>query len=111
MGLGINTEKPKSILAVNRYKERRKTEKAFEKWELETFLLLTDYLHLLREWEKLEEPNDERYVEALQQKDYIEYIIDEVFLEGKNVDKICFWKREKKLIDKIRAKMRCTKNE
>jgi hypothetical protein len=48
------------------------------------FRVLTDYLHLLRAWEKAyapREPEDEwhpLFVEALQQKSYIEYLADEL---------------------------------
>ena len=112
LGLGLNAEKPSNHLEINKYAEKRKTEKAFKEWELKTFILLTDYLHLLWKWEKEKRPkhsNDEvsdLFVEAIQQKDYIEYIIDTIFLEGTNEDKIWFWKYEKKVVKRIESRVR-----
>ena len=112
LGLGLDAEKPSSYLEINKYKQKRKTEKTFKEWELKTFILLTDYLHLLWKWEKEERPKhpddevSDLFVEALQQKDYIEYIIDSIFIEGTNEDKIWFWKHEKKVVRRIEAKVR-----
>ena len=107
LGLGIDVEKPTSKLEINKYKEKRKLEEAFKNWELDTFLLLTDYLHLLQKWEKIEDFENEHFIKALQQKGYIEYLIDEVFIEGTNNNKIWLWKHERKFTDRIKAEMRC----
>ena len=112
LGLGLDAEKPSNYLEINKYAERRKTEKAFKEWELKTFILLTDYLHLLWKWEKEERPKhpddevSDLFVEALQQRDYIEYIVDTIFLEGTNEDKIWFWKYEKKVVRRIESRVR-----
>lgn len=112
LGLELDVEKPSNYLEINKYAEKRKTEKAFKEWELKTFILLTDYLHLLWKWEKEERPKhpddevSDLFVEALQQRDYIEYIVDTIFLEGTNEDKIWFWKYEKKVVRRIESRIR-----
>ena len=112
LGLGLDAEKTSNYLEINKYAEKRKTEKAFKEWELKTFILLTDYLHLLWKWEKEERPKhpddevSDLFVEALQQRDYIEYIVDTIFLEGTNEDKIWFWKYEKKVVRRIESRVR-----
>ena len=115
--LGLDAERPSNYLEINKYKQKRKTEQKFKEWELQTFILLTDYLHILWKWEREEKPKQpedevsDLFVEALQQKDYIEYIIDSIFIEGTNEDKIWFWKHEKKIINRIRNKMSTLKIE
>ena len=78
----------------------------YKKWENETFQLLCDYLHLLWHWEELKDPENDLYIEALHKKDYIEYIIDEIFINGTNENKIWFWKYEKKVVRKIESRVR-----
>ena len=108
----MKQQKQSNYLKINKYAEKRKTEKAFKEWELKTFILITDYLHLLWKWEKEERPKhpddevSDLFVEALQQRDYIEYIVDTIFLEGTNEDKIWFWKYEKKVVRKIESRVR-----
>jgi len=106
LGLGLDSERPNSYLEINKYKEKRKTEEMFKKWENKTFQLLCDYLHLLWRWEELKDPENEMYVEALHQKDYIEYVIDTIFINGTNEDKIWFWKYEKKVVSRIESRIR-----
>ncbi len=105
LGLGLNAEKPSSYLEINKYKQKRKTEEMFKKWTLQTFILLTDYLHILWNWEKIANFDDERFVEALQQKEKTQYFID-IFIEGTIEDKIWFWKCEKKVVKRIESRIR-----
>lgn len=106
LGLGLDSERPNSYLEINKYKEKRKTEEMFKKWENKTFQLLCDYLHLLWRWEELKDPENDMYIEALHQKDYIEYVIDTIFINGTNEDKIWFWKYEKKVVSRIESRIR-----
>ena len=106
LGLGLDSERPNSYLEINKYKEKRKTEEMFKKWENKTFQLLCDYLHLLWRWDELKDPENEMYIEALHQKDYIEYVIDTIFINGTNEDKIWFWKYEKKVVSRIESRIR-----
>lgn len=112
LGLGLDTDKPSNYLEINKYKEKRKTEEMFKEWENKTFQLLCDYLHLLWKWEEEKVPKspeedvDELFIEAMHNRDYIEYLIDEIFLNGTNKDKIWFWKYEKKVVKRIETRVR-----
>lgn len=112
LGLGLDSNQKSSYFQINKYKNKQKTEEMFKKWELDTFILLTDYLHLLWRWEEeeapknIEEDPNELYVEAMHNRDYIEYVIDTIFIEGTNEDKIWFWKHEKKVVKRIESRVR-----
>lgn len=66
---------------------------------------MCDYFHLLRKWEAIKDFGNDLFVEALKNKDYIEYLIDEVFINGNDEDKIWMYKNNKKLINKIKIKL------
>lgn len=104
--LGINTNQKVTQYEVNKYKTRKEIEEKFKQWENNTFQLLCDYLHLLWRWQEIKNPESELYVEALQKIDYINYVIDEIFLNGTNEDKIWFWKYEKKAVKQIESRVR-----
>ncbi len=112
LGLGLDTDKPSNYLEINKYKKKRKTEEMFKEWENKTFQLLCDYLHLLWKWEEEKAPKspeedvNELFIEAMHNRDYIEYLIDEIFINGTNKDKIWFWKYEKKVVKRIETRVR-----
>lgn len=112
LGLGLDAERPANYLEINKYKQKRKAEEMFKQWENQTFQLLCDYLHLLWRWEEEyspktpEEEVNELYVEAVHNKDYIDYLLDEIFINGTNEDKIWFWKYEKKVVKRIESRVR-----
>jgi hypothetical protein len=106
LGLGLDAEKPSSYLEINKYKEKRKTEEMFKQWENKTFQLLCDYLHLLQNWKETQDPESDLYVEACHQLDYIDYLIDTIFIYGTNEEKIWFWKYEKKVVKRIESRVR-----
>lgn len=112
LGLGLDPNQKSDYFQINKYKNKQKTEEMFKKWELNTFILLTDYLHLLWKWEEenapknMDEDPNELYVEAMHNRDYIEYLIDTIFIDGTNEDKIWFWKHEKKVVRRIESRVR-----
>ena len=112
LGLGLDAERLASYLEINKYKQKRKAEEMFKQWENQTFQLLCDYLHLLWRWEdeyspkNPEEEVNDLYVEAVHNKDYIDYLLDEIFINGTNEDKIWFWKYEKKVVKRIESRVR-----
>ncbi len=67
-----------------------------KKKEMQCYRTLCDYLHLLQKWrtDYAPETPDAEYhplfVEALQKISYVEYVLDEVFLNGSAVDKAEF---------------------
>ena len=69
----------------NYVRQKTEAQKFQENWD-HAFRVLADYFHLLRKWEAgytpktPEEPMHPRFLEAVQQKDYIGYLLDS-FLE------------------------------
>lgn len=112
LGLGLDPNQKSNYFEINKYKNKQKTEEIFRQWENKTFQLLCDYLHLLWDWEEkyapktMEEEPNELFVEAMHNKDYIDYLIDNIFINGTNEDKIWFWKHEKKVVRRIESRVR-----
>lgn len=112
LGLGLDPNQKSNYFEINKYKNKQKTEEIFKQWENKTFQLLCDYLHLLWKWEKekapknMEEDPDDLFVEAMHNKDYIDYLIENIFINGTNEDKIWFWKNEKKVVRRIESRVR-----
>ena len=106
LGLGLEADKPANYFEINQYKNRKKTEEKFKEWENKTFQLLCDYLHLIWKWQDIKNIENDLYVEALQQIDYIEYVIDEIFINGTSKDKIWFWKYNKKVVKRVESRVR-----
>lgn len=77
---GIDPDNPPTAAALA--KPKHKMIRAFREDEQYCFRVICDYLHLLESWQKLhaprtpDEPLDDRFVEACQMKDYIEYLAD-----------------------------------
>ena len=112
LGLGLDPNQKSNYFEINKYKKKQKTEEIFKKWENKTFQLLCDYLHLLWKWEEeyapknMEEDPNDLFVEAMHNKDYIDYLIETIFINGTNEDKIWFWKHEKKVVRRIESRVR-----
>ena len=76
----INTEPGQAVAAF--YKPKRPHIRQFREDEMMCFRALTDYLHLLEDWKVRYVPKtpddalDDRFVEACQMIDYIEYLAD-----------------------------------
>ncbi len=77
---GIDPDKPPALAALQ--KPKYPLAKAFQKEELHCQRVLCDYLHLLENWKVQhapktpDDPIDDRFVEACQMLDYIEYLAD-----------------------------------
>jgi hypothetical protein len=56
---------------------------------------------LLKKWKELKDPENKLYLEALQNEDYVNYIIDEIFINGTFDDKIWFKRNQGKVGKKI----------
>ncbi len=112
LGLGLDPNQKSNYFEINKYKNKQKTEEIFKQWENKTFQLLCDYLHLLWKWEEeyvpknMEEDPNDLFVEAMHNKDYIDYLIETIFINGTNEDKIWFWKHEKKVVRRIESRVR-----
>ena len=83
----------------------------FKKWKAATYLLLTDYCHLLRKWKEeyapknFEEPFHPLFVESLQELVKMEYYCD-LFLYGTNEDIKEFKEYEERLVKRIADRIR-----
>lgn len=77
---GINPDKPPATAALR--KPKYPLAKAFQREELHCQRVLCDYLHLLESWKVQYAPKtpedvlDDRFVEACQMLDYVEYLAD-----------------------------------
>ncbi len=117
-GLNFDTGQPVNQEYIKQVNAQNELLQLFDKWEKETFINLTDYLHLLNRWKQQYVPTkeefmnnqiNEKYVEACHKIDYIEYLID-VFLYGSYKDKISFYKTHRKEVEKIGNKIRKIRN-
>lgn len=119
LGLGINInnnkfqtykEKKQYNAMINNYEQQRKERKYFNEKTNKTFQILCDYLHLLWHWEEdykptnPEEEINDLYVEAVQQKDKIQYYID-LFIYGTDKDKKWFLNTNGKVVKEYARKL------
>lgn len=105
LALGINIYGKTRYGYVNRYEQKEKRKEDFKKWENEVFQNLCDYNRLLEKWKKIKDINNDLYVEALQNTDYLNYVIDEIFINGTDEDKVWFRKENKKYIKRIQQRI------
>jgi hypothetical protein len=74
----------------------------YQESERRCYRVLCDYLHLLTRWREQYAPGPEDaewhplYCEALQKENYIEYLLDEVFLNGDTDEKAGFIREHEK---------------
>lgn len=112
LGLGIeqkNINKAELNRWVNSYEQKRIAKEALNKWDLKTFQILCDYAQLLDKWQKIQNFDDEKFVEALQKKDIIDYYITEFFINGTDEDKIWFKKHNRKVVEYCETRIRKTR--
>lgn len=90
--LGLDLDTPPSPekarrAAADRRRHQQERE-LFEQWERGSAMILSAYCRTLRRWKEQyapgypDEPPHPRFLEALQKLDYIEYLLDAVFIEG-----------------------------
>lgn len=113
-GLSLVVGQPVSQEYIRQLNSENELLQLFDKWEKETFIVLTDYLHLLKNWKQQYAPAkeefmnnqiNEKYIEACYNIDYIEYLID-VFIYGSFKDKVSLYKTHRKEVQKIGNKIR-----
>lgn len=117
LGLGLDIGRKVPLLEVNEYEVRRKYDENFKKWELKTFKMLREYLLLLKKWKETKSPLNtedefsEKYVEALKNIDYIEYLLDEIFINGTIEDKKWFFKNQRKFYQNVGERIKAFKSD
>ena len=83
----ISYEQNKRKETVKKTDREKTEEQMYRELEDRCFRVLSDYFHLLRHWERAYAPDPEntqwhpRFVEALQKKDHIEYLLDVLLSE------------------------------
>lgn len=100
LNLGIDIKgKRQDQNKINLYVQQRESKKRFDEWENQTFQFLCDCYKKISEWKKIKGPEEDEYIYALKNIDYLEYIIDEIFIYGTDEDKIWFKKNLGKKVD------------
>ena len=113
---GIDPDKPPAAAALR--KPKYPLAKVFQKEELHCQRVLCDYLHLLGNWKVQYAPKspddtiDDRFVEACQMLDYIEYLADiltfgELEVRVKTVDML----QKDGMIDRLEERLKRTEKE
>lgn len=109
LGLGIeqkNMNKVELNSWVNTYEQKRTAKENFKKWDVKAFQILCNYIQLLEKWQKIGDFDDERFVEALQKKDIIDYYITDFFINGTDEDKMWFKKHNGKVVEYCERRVR-----
>lgn len=116
--LGLKIGQPIPHETIRKIEQENELLKLFDKWEHESFIILTDYLHLLNNWKQQYSPTkddfikdkiNKKYLEACYNLDYIDYLTD-VFINGTYKDKVELYKTHRKEIEKIGNKIRKIRN-
>lgn len=116
--LGLKIGQPISQEKIKQITNENELLRLFDKWEHESFITLTDYLHLLNNWKQqylptkedfIKDQISEKYIEACNNFDYIESLTD-VFISGTYKDKIKLYKTHRKEIENIGNKIRKIRN-
>lgn len=113
--LGIDLDKPESPevvrQAIRQRRLRQKQAEIFGQWEKGSFLILNRYFHVLKDWKRIYAPTNPaqpihpRFLEALNQLDYVEYLLHEVYINGTKEDKAAFFRSHEKLIRGIEQRL------
>ena len=109
--LGLDLEKPVSQKEIQLLKQKRRQRENFNAWEQASSLILTAYFRTLREWKETfkpqhpDTPMDPRYVEALHNLDYIEYVLDTVYITGDRDAKAKFMTSHEDMVRRIEQRL------
>ena len=107
--LNFDLKKPASQQAVQKRKETLQMVEAFETWTDWATMVLTDYMHCLKDWERAYTPTPSEFLQgrlhplyekALKERDYMNYLLD-VLITGKPEDKIEIYRKYQKKVDEI----------
>ena len=114
--LGLDLGKPESPetvrKAIRQRRLRQKQQEIFRQWEKGSFLILSSYLHTLRDWKRRyapagpDQPPHPRFVEALGRLDYLECLLNEVYVNGTKEEKIIFFRSHEGMIRTIEQRLR-----
>lgn len=90
--LGLNLDLPASDervkQAIQERERRRQDQALYQLWVNSSNRILTEYFRLLRDWRrqfaptKPDEPVDPRFIESLHQMDYLDYLLNDIYING-----------------------------
>lgn len=106
LGVEIDGKKP-DMNMVNSYMQKKKARERFEKWENEMFQFLCDFYKKLEKDSKDFIPSYE-CIYALKNRDFVGYLIDEIFIYGTKEDKIWFKKNYGRKVEEWKTIMKTT---
>ncbi|MCI7096951.1 MAG: CHC2 zinc finger domain-containing protein [Clostridiales bacterium] len=113
---GIDPDKPPVAVALK--KPKYPLAKAFQKDEMHCQRVLCDYLHLLEDWKERYAPSspedewDDRFVEACQMLDRVEYLVDVLTFEDLKVRvKTVDMMKQNGTIDRLEERLNRMKKE
>lgn len=109
LDIGIDFGKKTSKVEINRYKAKQDIIDRFRKWEYEAGAILCDYLNLLNKWREFADFGNNLFVESLQNMYYIEYLIDEYFVNGTEFDRVELWENKNMYINNLKSKINTIK--
>jgi len=105
--LGIDIDKPIPSAEIRRRKHIQEQKKVFAEWITDTGWTLAHYVRMLGDWQETyapENPDDElhpRFVQALREKEYIEYILESVFRSDDLGEKKAFYLQYSHRVEQI----------
>jgi uncharacterized protein (DUF2267 family) len=109
--LRIDVDKPVPAAEIERRKQLAEDKKAFAKWENKAHNILADYFRTLRDWRveyAPKHPDDDvhpRFLESLHRQDYIEYLLQAVFIDGGQQEKLEFYNSFRPTLERISRRM------
>ena len=110
--LNIDIDKPEPTAEIKLRMRQREQKKSFLQWENAAWHTLSDYFRLLCKWrddyvpEQYADTLHPRFIEALTEQEYIEYVLDEIFIKGKESDKIAFYQQSRHMVKEIDRRLR-----
>ncbi len=109
--LRIDVDKPVPTEEVIRRKRLAENKKAFKEWERWAHNTMAEYFRALRRWREAYAPGhpDEsfhpRFLESLHRMDYIEYLLDTVFIVGGEKEKLEFYNKFRPMVEQLEKRM------
>lgn len=113
LGLDLDTPpSPEKVRMAIADRRRRQHEKElFRQWEAGSFLILSGYCRALQRWKEQYapqypgEPLHPRFLEALHRLDYVEYLLDAVFINGDKDVKMEFFRSHEQILRSLEQRM------
>jgi hypothetical protein len=109
--LRIDVDKPVSSEEVIRRKRLAENKRAFAEWEKWAHNTMAEYFRALRDWREAyvpRSPDDEfhpKFLESLHKLDYIEYLLDAVFIVGGETERIEFYNKFRPMVEQLARRM------